>query len=83
MKQDKKFAEGPNRGTSNGKVTYSPTPPKYPKHGDEWIDPVDFSDIPATSTSTGTAGQFAADANYLYVCYAANSWFRIAKDGTW
>ncbi len=31
---------------------------------------------PAAATSTGTAGQIARDANYLYVCVAANTWRR-------
>lgn len=34
--------------------------------------------VPATSTSAGSAGQVAYDANYLYLCVAANNWKRIA-----
>jgi hypothetical protein len=37
--------------------------------------------IPATTktgTSAGTAGQIAADTNYLYVCTATNVWKRVA-----
>jgi hypothetical protein len=37
---------------------------------------------PATSADTGTAGQVAYDTNYLYVCYATNSWARIAWTST-
>ena len=37
---------------------------------------------PAAAGSTGTAGQIAADANYLYVCVAANTWKRVAI-ATW
>tara|TARA_R110002012_G_scaffold294024_1_gene489896 strand:- start:1778 stop:2020 length:243 start_codon:yes stop_codon:yes gene_type:complete len=33
---------------------------------------------PAATGSTGTTGQIAADANYLYVCVAANTWKRVA-----
>lgn len=33
-------------------------------------------DVPATATSTGIAGQWAADTGYLYVCVAANTWRR-------
>jgi hypothetical protein len=33
---------------------------------------------PATSTSTGQAGQIAFDASWFYVCVATNSWKRIA-----
>jgi hypothetical protein len=32
--------------------------------------------VPATATSTGTAGQTAMDANYFYVCVATNTWKR-------
>lgn len=35
-------------------------------------------DVPTTATSTGTAGQWAADTGYLYVCVAANTWRRAA-----
>jgi len=31
-----------------------------------------------TATSTGVAGQLAVDASYLYVCYATNSWKKVA-----
>lgn len=37
---------------------------------------------PNTSTSTGTKGQIAVDASYLYVCTATNSWKRISL-GSW
>lgn len=30
--------------------------------------------IPVAHNSTGTAGSFASDGKYLYVCYAANLW---------
>lgn len=35
-----------------------------------WVDP------PVTSNSTGVPGQIARDANYFYVCAAANTWLR-------
>ena len=38
--------------------------------------------IPSSPTSTGTKGEWAQDATYLYVCIATNSWKRIAW-GTW
>jgi hypothetical protein len=82
MKSSKRMTSGPNRGTGNGRITYSTQAPVDPRHGDEWIEPVDFTTVPETSTSDGTPGQLAADSNYLYVCYAVNSWFRIPK-GTW
>jgi hypothetical protein len=33
---------------------------------------------PATSSATGVAGQVSWDANYMYVCTAANTWKRVA-----
>lgn len=33
--------------------------------------------VPTSSTAPGEAGTFAADANFLYYCYAKNSWRRI------
>lgn len=33
---------------------------------------------PATSTSTGTAGQMAYDSGFIYVCTATNTWVRAA-----
>ena len=38
--------------------------------------------VPATATSTGVVGQFAADSTYFYVCTAANVWVRAAL-ATW
>jgi len=37
---------------------------------------------PATTGATGTAGELRYDANYLYVCTAANTWKRVAI-ATW
>lgn len=34
--------------------------------------------VPATASSTGTAGQIAYDSSYLYICVAANTWKRVA-----
>ena len=34
--------------------------------------------VPATATSSGTAGQVAADSSFLYVCIATNVWRRVA-----
>jgi len=41
-----------------------------------------FSSVPATHSSTGTPGQWAADSSFLYVCYATNAWARIAWTST-
>lgn len=48
---------------------------------EEWItlqNPLSWSPAPATSASTGVAGQFAYDANFIYVCVSANTWKRSA-----
>ena len=37
---------------------------------------------PATSTSTGTAGQIAYDTNYIYICVGTNTWKRVALNLT-
>lgn len=33
---------------------------------------------PASATSTGVAGTFTYDSNYLYICVATNTWRRVA-----
>lgn len=38
--------------------------------------------VPATATSTGTAGQIAYNSTHIYVCVAANTWVRAALS-TW
>lgn len=38
-----------------------------------------FVDVPASSSATGTKGQLAADADYLYYCYAEDSWATVPK----
>ncbi len=38
--------------------------------------------VPASATASGTAGSIAWDANYIYVCTAANTWKRTAI-ATW
>jgi hypothetical protein len=37
--------------------------------------------VPSTTASTGVSGQFAFDANFLYVCTAANTWRRTGLSG--
>lgn len=37
---------------------------------------------PASAAATGTAGTWAYDASYIYVCVAANTWKRAALS-TW
>ncbi len=50
-----------------------------------WTDPaskVNFGTAPATSGSTGAAGDVVWTADYIYVCTAANTWKRVAI-ATW
>lgn len=42
-----------------------------------------WSSVPATKTSTGTAGDIAYDANYLYICTATNTWKRTLLSTNW
>jgi hypothetical protein len=38
--------------------------------------------VPASASATGTAGDVAYDANYIYICTATNTWKRVAVS-TW
>jgi len=40
------------------------------------------SQTPASASATGTQGEIAWDANYIYVCVATDTWKRVAI-GTW
>ena len=42
----------------------------------------DPSGAPASASATGTAGSIVADANYIYVCTATDTWKRVAI-ATW
>jgi hypothetical protein len=44
--------------------------------------PAATSSVPASHSATGTAGQIAVDSTHIYFCLAANTWLRIATDGT-
>lgn len=45
--------------------------------------PIAWVSAPATSTSTGSAGQAAYDSNHIYVCTATNTWKRAIIATTW
>lgn len=45
-------------------------------------DAANLSTVPASSADTGTTGQVAADATYLYYCYDTDLWGRVAFDAT-
>jgi len=36
--------------------------------------------IPANSSAVGIAGTMSADANYIYICIAANTWRRVQTE---
>ena len=38
---------------------------------------------PAARNSTGTLGEIVIDGNHMYVCYATNSWSRVALATSW
>ena len=38
---------------------------------------------PAARNSTGTLGEIRITSNYIYVCYATNSWSRVALATSW
>lgn len=40
------------------------------------------ANAPATAASSGTAGQFAYDSSYIYVCIATDTWERVGI-ATW
>lgn len=39
--------------------------------------------IPSSSSATGERGTITWDSNYLYWCYAPNSWNRVPRDSSW
>ena len=43
---------------------------------------VNIVPAPATSTSSGAAGDISFDSSYVYICVSADSWVRIVRD-TW
>jgi hypothetical protein len=42
----------------------------------------EFVSAPASASATGTAGQWAVDTGFVYVCTATNTWKRVAI-ATW
>jgi hypothetical protein len=50
--------------------------------GSSWRILSRFVTAPATATSTGSQGDWSTDGSYLYVCFATNSWRRVAV-ATW
>ncbi|MEK5181728.1 right-handed parallel beta-helix repeat-containing protein [Paenibacillus odorifer] len=48
----------------------------------DWVRSGRYVTVPASASATGSVGDWAADASYLYVCYATNTWRRVAV-ATW
>lgn len=48
----------------------------------EWRQVFIASDPPASASATGISGQIAVDADYIYICTAADTWKRVAI-ATW
>lgn len=44
----------------------------------DWAQAATLVTVPLSATASGTAGQVAYDASYLYVCTATNTWKRVA-----
>jgi hypothetical protein len=42
-----------------------------------------LAEVPTSSTDTGVRGMIAMDADYVYFCYAADSWKRISYRTLW
>lgn len=60
-------------------------PNQAPTNGD--LGKLAFKDVvtvpvPASATAVGAVGDIAADASYLYICTAVNTWKRVAIS-TW
>lgn len=50
--------------------------------GGAWRSVSSRTTAPATASSTGTAGDWAYDSGYIYICTATNTWKRVAV-ATW
>ena len=48
----------------------------------DWNQVGRYVSVPASATATGSIGDIAADASFLYVCHATNTWKRVAI-ATW
>jgi hypothetical protein len=81
--------ESPGGGPSNTKLTGLAVKGTPPAHGAspfynqatgqfEYATAAGAVAPPATSSSSGTAGQIAFDGTHIYVCVAANTWTRAA-----
>lgn len=62
-----------------GQVLESNGPGALPSFKDK-TGVISWVGVPASKTATGAIGQFAQDANFIYMCVATNTWDRMAKD---
>jgi len=78
--------QSPVQGSANGALWRDATTGQLRWKGDTLWPASDgagaplsqFVAVPASATAAGTPGEWSADANYLYICYASNSWKRVA-----
>ncbi len=76
------------RITSNGDVGIGTTSPsqKLEVDGEVLSDGYRLAAMqtaPVARNSTGTLGEIVIDGDYIYVCYATNSWSRVALETSW
>ena len=90
------FADGESLATVRTKINDAITTVDALDQGVATTDSVTFAELtvsgdsvtiatsktPASATDTGTTGEVAWDANYIYVCTATNTWVRAAL-ATW
>jgi len=65
---------GAKGDTGNQGATGATGPAGADGAGITWVS------VPASPTASGTPGQRAKDANWVYDCYATNAWLRVARD---
>lgn len=67
-------AVGGSSSTSWTDITATPTT----LAGFGITDAMNRVSVPASASATGSLGQFASDATFLYICVGTNSWRRIS-----
>lgn len=82
---DSKIVKGPASATADRIALFDGVSGKLLKVGGKGL--ADLKDTwvtaPVAKNSTGTAGAFAYDDNYFYVCVATNTWARTPIARTW
>jgi len=69
---------------ASGSITVSPVLSGKTTAGAilDYIDIASLVGVPASATSSGTAGQIAYDSSFIYICTATSVWKRVAI-GSW